>query len=114
NPAKVFRSAQQGATLTIAMIMLVLLTLFVLAAINMSSINFRVMSNEQARNEAIDASQQAIEQVMSTNFPLNPQAATVAVVANSAVTYNVAVDKPVCLNSVPIKTTDPSLDLSNP
>lgn len=111
-----FRSRHRGATLTIAMIMLVLLTLFVLAMINMSTINFRVMGNEQVRNEALAANQQAIEQVMSTNFPVNPQPATVAVDIDGDGTadYSVNVDKPVCMNSVPIKTTDPSLDLSDP
>ena len=106
---------QHGATLTIAMIMLILLTLFVLAAINMSSINLRIMGNEQARNESIAATQQAVEQVMSTNFPLNPQAQAISVVSGDGnVTYSVAVDKPVCMNSVPIKSDDPSLNLAVP
>lgn len=95
--------------------MLVLLTLFVLAAINMSSINLRVMGNEQARNESTAAAQQAIERVMSTNFPVNPQAATVSIPSGDGkVTYTVAVDQPVCLNSVPIKSDDPSLDITTP
>ena len=109
-------NAQRGATLVIAMIMLILITLFVLAAVNMSSINFKVMSNEQARNESIGATQQAIEQVISTNFPTNPQPVTVNVDINGDgnTDYTANIAKPTCLNSVPIKTDDPQLSVTNP
>jgi len=102
------RLSQHGATLTIAMIMLVLLTLFVLAAMNMTNMNFKVMGNEQARNEALAAGQQAIEQVASTNFPAAPVASTVNVDVNGDGTndYVVAVAKPVCQNSIPIKLVE--------
>jgi Tfp pilus assembly protein PilX len=102
------RHDQRGATLTIAMIMLVLLTLFVLAAINMSSINLRIMGNEQARSESVAAAQQAIEQVISTNFPAAPPAPqTVTVDINGGgTTYTVNVPTPVCQNSVPIKLVE--------
>ena len=101
-----FRSAQRGATLVIGMIMLVLVTLFVLAAINMSTLNLRIMGNEQSRNESIAAAQQAIEQVASTDFTTNPQSpSTVPVDINGDGTtdYTVAVATPTCLNSVPVK-----------
>jgi hypothetical protein len=102
---KSFRTRQRGATLTIAMIMLVLLTLFVLATMNMTNMNLKVMGNEQARSEALAAGQQAIEQVASTNFPANPQPVTVMVDVNRDGTddYTVAVAKPVCQNTIPIK-----------
>jgi hypothetical protein len=102
------RLSQHGATLTIAMIMLVLLTLFVLAAMNMTNMNFKVMGNEQARNEALAAGQQAIEQVASTNFPAAPVATTVNVDVNGDGTndYVAAVAKPVCQNSIPIKLVE--------
>ena len=107
-----FHAPQRGATLTIAMIMLVLLTLFVLATMNMTNMNLRVMGNEQARNEALAAGQQAIEQVASTNFPANPQPVTVNVDVNHDGTndYTVAVAKPVCQNAIPIKLVE--LDVS--
>ena len=107
---------QRGATLVIGMIMLVLITLFVIAAVNMSTVNLRVMGNTQARNEGIAAAQQAIEQVASTDFPKNPVAVTVAVDVNGDGTtdYTVAIPAPVCLNAIPIKVTelDPT-DLTN-
>ncbi len=98
---------QRGVTLVIATIILVLMSLFIIAAINMTSVNFRIMGNEQVRNEAIAAGQQAIEQVVSTNFPANPQPQTVNVDINGDGTtdYTVSVAKPVCQNSVPVKLT---------
>ena len=99
------RPAQRGATLVIGMIMLILVTLFVLAAINMSTVNLRIMGNEQARNESIAAAQQAIEQVVSRDFTTAPAAVTIPVDINGdgTVDYSVAVAQPTCLNSVPIK-----------
>jgi Tfp pilus assembly protein PilX len=96
---------QRGAALFISLIMLVLITLFVLASINMSSVNLRITANTQVRNEAIAAAQQAIEQVASRNFPANPQAATISVDMHndsSKTDYTVAVAKPACVNTVPI------------
>ena len=108
------RSAQRGATLVIGMIMLILVTLFVLAAINMSTTNLQVMGNEQARNEAIAAAQQVVEQISSRDFTTNPVAvtATVDVAGNGSTGYSVAVAPPQCLNSVPIKLTE--LSATNP
>jgi Tfp pilus assembly protein PilX len=105
---------QRGMAMVIGMIMLVLLTLFVIAAVNMTSINMRIMGNTQVRSEALAAGQQAIEQVVSTTFPDNPQPLAVAVDINGDNTtdYNVNVAKPVCLNSVPIKAAE--LDTANP
>ena len=102
-----FPSVQRGATLVIGMIMLVLVTLFVLAAMNMSTLNLRIMGNEQVRNESIAAAQQAIEQVVSTDFSTNPLAVTVPVDVNGDGTsdYSVAVAAPTCLNNVPIKVS---------
>ena len=103
-----FPSKQRGATLVIGMIMLILVTLFVIAAINMSTINLRVMANEQARNESIAAAQQAIEQIVSTDFTKAPAAKTISVDINGDGTadYEAAVPAPSCLNSVPIKLVE--------
>lgn len=100
-----YPARQQGAALFVSLIMLVLITLFVLAAINMSTVNLRITANSQARAEAIAAAQQAIEQVASKNFTTNPQAVTVNVDLHNDQTktdYVVAVAKPTCLNTIPI------------
>ena len=57
---------QQGATLLVALIMLVLLTLFALSAFNTSTGNLKAVGNMQARTEATNVAQQAIETAIST------------------------------------------------
>jgi hypothetical protein len=98
----------------ITVIMLVLLTLFALSVINMSTVNLRVANNEQVKTQSVASAQQAIEEVVSTNFAENPQPMTLAVDINSdgKPDYNVAVAKPVCNNSVPIKLVE--LDIRQP
>lgn len=111
NLHRTFPVAQRGATLVIGMIMLVLATLFVLAAMNLSTTNLRVMGNEQARNEAIQAAQQAVEQVASVDFTKNPPTVaapttvTVDVNGDGTSDYRATVTS-ACLNSVPVKVTE--------
>ena len=113
-----FPSRQRGAALFVSLIMLVLITLFVLAAINMSTVNFRITANSQVKAEAIAAAQQAIEQVASKNFTDNPQPVTLTVNLHNdqnKTDYTVAVAKPVCLNTVPITALElASRDNSDP
>jgi hypothetical protein len=61
----------------------------------MSTTNLRVMGNEQARNEAIQAAQQAVEQVASIDFTKNPPTTASPTTVTAA-----------CLNSVPVKVTE--------
>jgi hypothetical protein len=105
---KTSRVSQHGAVLLVSLILLVLLTIFVLSAILMSNTNLRIVGNTQARTEAMAAAQQAIEQVISRNFPDNPLPATVNIDINAdgATDYTVSVIKPVCQNIVPIKIVD--------
>jgi len=110
---KALGSPQRGIILLVTLVMTVLLTLFALAAINLSSVNLRLAGNEQARSESIAAAQLAIEQVATTNFPANPQPVTVNVDVNrdGGADYGVAVAKPVCLNSVPLKTVQLNISI---
>jgi len=93
---------QRGATLLISLIMLVVLTLFAISAINLSSTNLNIVGNMQARMEVQSAGKQAIEQVMSSaaNF-LTPAAQSIAVDINNDGTtdYTANVDKPSCFSS---------------
>jgi type II secretory pathway pseudopilin PulG len=64
---------QRGATLIIALIMLVLLTLFAVSSFNTAQTNVKVVGNMQQKAEALNAAQQAIETVVSTPlFISNP------------------------------------------
>jgi hypothetical protein len=71
---------QRGATLAIALIMLVVITLLAVSSLSTTSMNLKVVGNMQSRGEALHATQQAIETVISSpqfiatpaNAVLNP------------------------------------------
>ncbi len=59
---------QQGMTLIMALIMLVLITLLALTSFNLGKSNLMVVSNMQLREEASAAANEVIEEVISSNF----------------------------------------------
>ena len=64
---------QEGATLVIALIMLVVITLLAVSALSTTNMNLKVVGNMQSRGEALHATQQAIETVISSpQFIANP------------------------------------------
>jgi Tfp pilus assembly protein PilX len=64
---------QRGTTLIVALIMLVLLTLFAVSSLNTANTNLKVVGNMQQKTEALHAAQQTIESVLSTpQFIANP------------------------------------------
>jgi len=64
---------QEGATLVIALIMLVVITLLAVSTLSTTNMNIKVVGNMQSRGEALHATQQAIETVISTpQFIANP------------------------------------------
>lgn len=110
------RPSQTGATLMIAMIFLVLLTLIVISAIKATNVNTKVVGNIQIQKESEAAAQQAIETVISTDFTKSPTDSTVQVDINNsgqaASTYAVTVPAPACTSVKPIKLSE--LDATNP
>jgi Tfp pilus assembly protein PilX len=108
------RYGQRGSTLTISMIMLVLLTLFVLSAINSSTINLRIAGNTQSQDEARAAAQQAIETFVSSyaNFypaPAASAATTISINNHTSGNYTVTRTAPVCKSArqqIPARTVD--------
>jgi Tfp pilus assembly protein PilX len=60
------RRTQSGATLIVALIMLVALALFAVSAFNTSNTDLKAAGNAQSRNEALYAAQQAIESTISS------------------------------------------------
>jgi Tfp pilus assembly protein PilV len=97
------RSRERGAALVIGLIMLVLITLMLLAALNLSTTNFRSVSNMQFRDEAIAAADQAIAQVVSSPFTDNPAAAAQHLfidLNNDGVDdYDVTIAQPQCISA---------------
>jgi Tfp pilus assembly protein PilX len=57
---------QRGSTLVVALIMLVLLTLFATSSFNTAKTNLMVVGNMQSTTEAANIAQQTIETVIST------------------------------------------------
>jgi type II secretory pathway pseudopilin PulG len=103
---------QEGVTLIVSLVMLVVLTLLVVSSIRTGTTNTRIAGNMQVKTEAAAAAQQAIEEVISGDFATVAEQQTVQVTMG-AVTYPVVVDTPVCDNTTPIRNDDPSLDTSN-
>lgn len=99
---------QHGATLITALVMLVVLTLLVISAIRSSTTSLRIAGNMQVQEENIAAGQQAIEQVISSNFTAAPAPATIPVVI-SGTTYPAQILTPVCTGSTPLLNSTPNL-----
>jgi Tfp pilus assembly protein PilX len=90
--------AQRGATLIVSLIMLVVLTLFAVSAINLSSINLRIVGNMQAQKTMELVAQDAIERVLSSASYFGPGAAAQNFSING---FPVNVTAPECVRSVP-------------
>jgi hypothetical protein len=109
------RHGQQGITLVMSLIMLIVLTLLVVSAIRFGNINLKIAGNAQVEAEASAATQVAIERmILEVSAATNVD--TVAaqpsmVVSTGGGTYTVNVSKPVCNLSRNIMTTE--LDPSN-
>lgn len=57
---------QRGATLIVALIVLIMLTLFAVTSFNLGKSSLQTVGNAQSRNEAMAAAQQALEEAVST------------------------------------------------
>lgn len=93
--------AQQGVTLFVGMMMLVLITIMVTSAFMLSNTNLRSVGNMQVKGEAIAAANVAIEEVLNSSFTDAPGADTIIVdLNNDGITdYSVAVSKPICIQA---------------
>lgn len=92
-------SRQRGATLVVGLILLVLITLIVTSAFNLSTGNLKAVGNMQTRDEAVAAANVAIERIMSSSAIFITPAARTETVGP----YSVTVAAPVCISSVSIK-----------
>ncbi|MBA2674043.1 hypothetical protein [Ramlibacter sp.] len=104
------RTRQRGTMLIIGLIMLVLITLIVLNAFNMSSSNLKAVGNMQMRDEAVAATNQVIERIVSSPFAIAPQAESLNVDINKdgVNDFVIAVARPTCTRAWVASTADPS------
>ena len=102
-----FRSSQRGVVLLVSLILLVLLTLFVIAAMNFTNVQSRIAGNLQVRTEMKAVAQQAIEQKVSSNFTVNPLPQDILYDVNSdgVFDYKVTVSHS-CVSSLTIPVDD--------
>jgi Tfp pilus assembly protein PilX len=105
-----YRRAERGVALVVGLIMLMLITVMLLAALNIGTANFRAVTNMQFREEAISAANRAIEQVISSDFTAAPAAEQiVADVDNDGDNdYTIDISQPVCVSTAQAFGADPS------
>lgn len=101
-------SRSRGATLVVALIFLVLMSLFALSSFHSSGINMRVVGNTQARQESLSATQMAVEETISSSeFHTNPAGVAASPVqvdvdGNGVVDYSATLSpQPYCYRAVP-------------
>lgn len=101
---------QDGATLIVGLIMLLLFTLMISSAFMMSSTNLKAVGNMQSRSEAIAAANMAINLVLSTPFATTPAANQVEVDLNDdgIVDYTAIIAEPQCVQASLANATAPS------
>lgn len=101
---------QDGVTLIVALIMLMLFTLMISSTFMLSSTNLKAVGNMQSRSEAIAAANMAINLVLSTPFTSTPESEQVEVDLNDDGTedYTVAIAAPECVQASLADATAPS------
>lgn len=100
-------TSQRGATLLVSLIMLVVLTLFVISAINLTNVNLRIVGNMQIQKEIEAAAQQAIEKVISTSA-MTTGDVPVDINHDGTPDYSATVSKS-CIGMKRSKDTDPTV-----
>lgn len=92
--------SQQGATLVIALVMLLMLMLMVGSAYTLSGANLKAVGNMQFRNEAIAAADVGLQRVIGSAFTGSPTAEQQDVDINNDGTkdYTVSMEAPVCMS----------------
>ncbi|AGW88788.1 PilX N-terminal domain-containing pilus assembly protein [Cupriavidus sp. DF5525] len=107
------RRRQDGVTLVVTLVFMVLFLLIAVAMVNSGLVNVKVAANQQHTAEARDVAQQAIEQVISNDFTKAPAAVAVPVdvSGDGKADYVAQVAQPECVTSKPMKNVE--LDLSD-
>ena len=108
---RAIRRRQRGAALVVSLVMLVLITLLVIAALSLGTANFRSVSNTQFREQAISAANFAIQNRISSNFDTAEADDTTDIDVDldndGTDDYTVAVT-PTCVSATVASSSDPS------
>ena len=103
--------SERGAALVVGLIMLVLITVMLIAALNLGTANFRSVSNMQFREEAIAASNRAIEVVIGVGFHEPAHCAGLSTwipTTTAPIDYVVNIAVPVCVQATVAEEFAPS------
>lgn len=92
------RTRQEGATLVVTLIMLLIFTIFTLTMVNSSTVNLKIVGNMQAKKQVETDTQQALEQVLSSLANFTTPAAQTITGSYSTVT----VPAPACLRETDV------------
>ena len=90
---------QQGMTLVIALVMLVVITILGISAIRMNNSSMLIVGNMQWRKSAENTAMMAVEQTMNSPAPFSSPTATVSFTAPAG--YTVSIGNRTCLRSTP-------------
>lgn len=105
-PPRTGRRTQRGTTLVIALILLVIVTLFGISAISSSIVNLRISRNVQLAAEAQNAAQRVIDLKISDpatfTSPTTAGSTTLVDATGAATNYSVVFDQPSCYSMRPI------------
>lgn len=97
---------QEGATLIVGLIMLLLFTLMISSTFMLSSTNLKAVGNMQSRDEALAAANAAIELLIESPFTNAPAAESINLDMNKdgVTDYTVSIATPVCIqrDEVPV------------
>lgn len=103
---------QEGATLLIGLIMLVLLTLMAITSFNLGKSNLQIVGNMQFRSETVRAAEEAVETAISLPGSVSvPSASTVDVNGDGVADVNVTIT-PTLMQANILKNS--ALNLSDP
>lgn len=113
-----YKHRQQGVTLIVAMIMLLLMSLMAANAFKSSANDLRIVGNTQARQESIASAQKAIEETISSSlFATEPETVaatpvTIDIDGDGTNDYTATLNpQPNCFRTRVIKATELDIDL---
>lgn len=92
---------QKGATLVVALIVLLLFTLLVTSGFNLSITNMQAVGNMQVKHEAVAVASTAIEQIISSDFTSAPtsQDLHIDIDNDDTADYQVSISTPTCIRA---------------
>jgi hypothetical protein len=101
NALRPIPSEQRGAALVVGLVMLMLITLLVTSAFQLSNTGMQSVGNVQTRDEAIAAANKALDQVLSSPFTDSPSEDVINVDIDNDdnVDYVVRVATPTCVSA---------------